>query len=89
MRVGVHLGKHLIVSDIDVHKEQSPGNPYLFEKLNAEDMAAKIKTLWTSASDKQFPDTDQERKAFNAYKEQVKDFGRRFLKVASKLNGKA
>ena len=79
-----NLGKDLIVSDIDVHKEQCPGNPYLFQKLNAEDMAEKIKQVWTANLDKKFPNLEQERKAFAAYREQVKAFGRRILEVAAK-----
>lgn len=84
-----NLGKNLIVSDIDVHKEQSPGNPYIFQKLNAEDLALKIKEAWTSSRNRKFPDLEQERKDFASYREQVKDFGRRFLGIAGKFNSKA
>jgi glycosyltransferase involved in cell wall biosynthesis len=79
-----NLGKHLIVSDIEVHKEQCPGNLYIFQKLNAEDLADKIKQVWMPNLDKKFPDIEQEKKAFAAYREQVKVFGRRFLEVAAR-----
>lgn len=78
------LGKDLIVSDIDVHKEQSPGNPYMFERLNASDLAQKIEEVWKKNQDLKFPDVDREQTAFTDYQEQVKRFGQRFLELVSK-----
>lgn len=82
------LGKQLIVSDIDVHKEQSPGNPYMFEKTNAKDLALKIKEAWTSSLNNNYPNLEQEKKAFTAYRQEVKMFGKRFLEMAGKFNGR-
>lgn len=80
------LGKHLIVSDIDVHKEQSQGNPYIFGKLDAADLAAKLKEVWVSSQNTRFPRIEEERKAYDAYQENVKTFGRKFLEIAGKIN---
>jgi glycosyltransferase involved in cell wall biosynthesis len=77
------LGKNLLLADIEVHKEQYPGNPYFFESMNAQDLAAKIKTLWTAASAQSFPDIKREEAAFESYKENVIAFGKRFIEIAN------
>jgi len=76
------LGKTLILSDIDVHKEQYPDNPHFFEALNPEDLARKIEQVYSTESGKQFPDLEREGNAFAAYREKVKEFGRHFLEIA-------
>jgi glycosyltransferase involved in cell wall biosynthesis len=76
------LGKTLILSDIDVHKEQYPENPHFFEALNPEDLARKIEQVHSSESGKQFPELEKERNAFAAYREKVKEFGLHFLEIA-------
>jgi glycosyltransferase involved in cell wall biosynthesis len=81
-----NLGKQLIVSDIEVHKEQCPGNPYIFKKLDPADLADKIRKLWTSSLEKTFPEPIEERKAFEAYQAEVRAFGHRFLKIAATFN---
>ena len=80
------LGKHLIVSDIDVHKEQCPGNPNIFQRLNGEDLAKVIKRVWVLTQQQRFPNLEQEKKAFDAYQESVKIFGKRFLQIAESFN---
>ena len=79
------LGKQLVVSDIDVHKEQNLGNPYMHGKLDAEDLARALKAAWT-ASGTRFPQPEVERAAYAAYQQDVKSFGRRFLKIAGTFN---
>lgn len=76
------LGKTLICSDIDVHKEQWPDNPNFFGSLNPEDLAKKIEQVWNSESTKAFPDRAKEKAAFDRYRLAVADFGKRFLQIA-------
>lgn len=80
------LGKHLIVSDIDVHKEQCEGNPNMFQKLDAEDLAGVIKRIWVSTQQQRFPDQEREKSAFDSYQVKVKIFGKRFLEIAERFN---
>jgi len=76
------LGKTLLLSDIDVHKEQYPDNPHFFEALNPDDLASKIEQVYSGQSGRQFPELEKERNAFDAYRKKVADFGRHFLEIA-------
>lgn len=76
------LGKTLILSDIDVHKEQWPDNPCFFSSLDPADLARQIERVWTTGSTKTFPDLANEKAAFDRYRASVVDFGRRFLEIA-------
>jgi glycosyltransferase involved in cell wall biosynthesis len=78
-----NLGKNLLVSDIDVHKEQCPGNEYIFRSLDAEHLAGMIQKIWQNNSDTCFPEIEREKIAFQTYRQHVKAFGRRFLEIAA------
>jgi glycosyltransferase involved in cell wall biosynthesis len=78
------LGKTLFLSNIPVHLEQYPKNPYFFKSLDAAELAEKIKQVWLAEKDKSFPDREKEQKAFGSYKEAVKNFGRHFLEIAGR-----
>ncbi|HEY8933854.1 MAG TPA: glycosyltransferase, partial [Cyclobacteriaceae bacterium] len=77
------LGKNLLMSDIEVHQEQYPDNPYMFESLNANDMAEKMNNLWQKNINTVFPQLDAEKMALEAYQLKIKAFGNRFLEIAS------
>lgn len=77
------LGKTLVLSDIDVHKEQYPDNRYFFKASDPAALAATIEEVFTGQSGNQFPDLEKEKKAFRAYREEVKAFGLRFLRIAA------
>jgi glycosyltransferase involved in cell wall biosynthesis len=76
------LGKKLILSNIEVHLEQYPDNPYFFESLNAEDLADKIKHIWVDQEYGIYSDPGAEQQAFSKYQEKLKAFGRQFLEIA-------
>jgi len=76
------LGKDILTSDIEVHKEQIINNPYQFESINSEDLAFKIEIILKNTMDASFPDIQREKKAFQSYHENVKKFGRLFLEIA-------
>lgn len=76
------LGKKLIMSDIEVHQEQYPGNEYMFRSFDAEDMGNKIKELWQKNAIDEFPKIVEEREALRKYQVEVKTFGNRFLEIA-------
>jgi glycosyltransferase involved in cell wall biosynthesis len=77
------LGKTLVLSDIPVHLEQCPGNPYFFSSMNAEDLADKIGEVWKASGDRTFPEKQSECKAYKDYQDVVKAFGRNFLEIAA------
>ena len=78
------LGKTLFLSDIPVHLEQYPKNPYFFKSMDAVELAEKIKLVWNEQKDKSFPDCEAERRAYKDYQEKVKIFGSHFLEIAVK-----
>jgi glycosyltransferase involved in cell wall biosynthesis len=75
------LGKNLVLSDIEVHKEQYPGNPYFFRSGDAEDLAMQIEKVCSHTENIVFPDLAAEKAAFQGYAQKIKDFGRRFLEI--------
>jgi len=80
------LGKNLVVSDIDVHKEQYPDKRFMFSATNAEDLATKIKLLWEQEGHKVFPESAVERLAFDNYKKSVIRFAERFNEIMEAKN---
>jgi glycosyltransferase involved in cell wall biosynthesis len=77
------LGKDLILSDIEVHREQDPGNPYLFSPENAADLAEKIMLVWNKNSDKHYPELQRESETYAEYQRNVSAFANRFLEIAA------
>jgi len=77
------LGKNLLMSDIPVHLEQHPNNPYVFESMNADGLAKTVEFLWNQTSDQVFPNEEVEREAIETYQDNVRRFGNRFLEIAS------
>ena len=43
-----NLGKSILLSDIDVHREQAPPRAVYFNPDDADDLAARMRTAWTS-----------------------------------------
>ena len=43
------LGKKIILSDIDVHREQNPLGAVFFEKGNADDLSSRLLSSWQNA----------------------------------------
>jgi glycosyltransferase involved in cell wall biosynthesis len=77
------LGKDILTSNIEVHKEQIIDNPFEFEFKNPEDLAFKIERIVQHTKDVTFPDIQREKIAFESYHENVKKFGRLFLEIAN------
>ncbi len=77
------LGKDILTSDIEVHKEQIIDNPFEFESNNAADLAFKIQTILQNTENITFPDIQKEKSAFESYQINVKKFGRLFLEIAN------
>ncbi len=78
------LGKNILLSDIPVHREQMPNNPYFFEPLNSTQLASKIKEVYFTFADHQFPNQQVEEAALANYRNNLIEFGNNFLSIASK-----
>ena len=78
------LGKKLLMSDIEVHQEQYPNNPYMFKALNPIDLSNKMEALWLENSKNIFPQEVEEKQALAQYDLAVQSFGNRFLEIAAK-----
>ncbi|MCF8428875.1 MAG: glycosyltransferase [Bacteroidia bacterium] len=79
---GRSLGKHIFLSDFDVHLEQNPPNTWFFEMGNAEDLAAKIEGNLSQI--KAGPNKENEEKAFLENQNLMKEYGLNFVKMARK-----
>ncbi|NOT76637.1 MAG: glycosyltransferase [Cyclobacteriaceae bacterium] len=77
------LGKALVLSDIDVHKEQDPNNPYFFQTMNAEDLAVVLQRAYEKNVDRQFPELEIEQNALRQYESNVRAFGENFMSIAN------
>jgi len=77
------LGKDILTSNIEVHKEQIIDNPFEFKSNDPEDLALKIETILDNTKGISFPDIQREKIASESYHENVKKFGRLFLEIAN------
>jgi len=76
------LGKTLVLSDIEVHREQFPGNPHFFNPYDEQALANIIEAVYNSGKSSVFPDIEVEKKAFREYRNEVRSFGENFLRIA-------
>jgi len=69
-----NLGKSVLLSDIDVHREQAPPRAGYFDPDRAGDLADKMQNAWQQTDDaeervlrqRSTPDVDARRRAFGA-----------------------
>jgi glycosyltransferase involved in cell wall biosynthesis len=75
------LGKKMLLSDFPVHIEQDPANSKFFERHSAKQLADLIYECWNNLS--VTPDLEQEALAKDRNRQEVQEFGYRFLDIAS------
>jgi glycosyltransferase involved in cell wall biosynthesis len=75
------IGKDMLLSNIEVHKEQWPNNPNFFDPYNANDLAHKMDAIYNLNATKVFPDLKIETVAKNNYKNNLNSFAEAILKV--------
>lgn len=74
------LGKAMILSDLDVHREQNPEGATYFERASAASLADALGELWSGGSPG--PDAAREAAAMHAATRAQRAFGNRFLEIA-------
>jgi glycosyltransferase involved in cell wall biosynthesis len=74
------LGAPLILSDLDVHREQNPPDACFFDPHSADSLAERIAEVWQSEEKRH--SIDKEPAARSAGIDRSRAFGRRFLEIA-------
>ena len=78
---GRSLGKHIFLSNFEVHLEQNPPNTWFFEMGNSKDLANSIEANIPQLT--AGPITNNEEKAFLENQNLMKEYGLNFVKMAS------
>lgn len=74
------VGKRLILSDIEVHREQNPPEVEYFKPDNPYELSKILESNWMKLSSG--PDAFLEKKAQEIYPQRMKLFAKRFLQIA-------
>lgn len=74
------LGKTVVLSDLEVHREQNPPGARFFDRTSAESLAAALAEAWEN--ELPGPDRTREAQATATAREAQLQFGRRFLEIA-------
>ena len=73
------LGKNIILSDLNVHKEQNPPNALYFSALDDKQLAEILKEKWQSNSFG--PDFELEKSARENMLARMKKFGKEYKQI--------
>ena len=73
------LGKNIILSDLDVHKEQNPPNAIYFSRLDYEELANIMENNWNKLPGG--PDYELEENAKNLLKKRMTEYGFNYYKI--------
>jgi glycosyltransferase involved in cell wall biosynthesis len=76
------LGKRILLSDIPVHREQSPPGGTYFSPLDPEDLVEKLMKVWNETV--AGPDLNMERTARDAKQQRSRAFAVRFIEIMNK-----
>ena len=77
------VGKRLLLSDIEAHREQKPPRAVFFNPRDEEDLATKIKLIWDEHSPG--PDLELEDEAQETLPARLKAFGETFMSVVREV----
>lgn len=78
------VGKRMILSDLDVHKEQAPAKSIYFERNNVQDLAKQLKTAWLEFQSG--PDIELENEARGLLTNRMKGFANQFFEICNEAN---
>lgn len=77
------LGKQLLLSDIDAHREQAPPRAIFFNPRDHEELARKMADVWREKQPG--PDSELEAEARDSLNGRLKAFGESFLSVVQEV----
>jgi len=77
------LGKQLVLSDIDAHREQDPPRAVFFDPRDYQDLATKMAEVWREKQPG--PDSELEAEARDSLNGRLKAFGESFLSVVQEV----
>jgi len=77
------IGKRILLSDIEVHREQDPPQGVFFDPTDEEDLAEKIKKAWEETTPG--PDLDLEEKARQNQPTRMAAFAGSFMSVVKEV----
>jgi len=78
------VGKRMVLSDLDVHKEQAPAKSLYFERSSTEDLARQLKKAWLEFESG--PDLELEKEARSILNDRMKGFANRFFDICEEAN---
>jgi glycosyltransferase involved in cell wall biosynthesis len=78
------VGKRMILSNLDVHKEQAPAKSLYFERNSTEDLARQLKKAWLEFESG--PDIELEKEARYILNDRMKGFAHRFFEICNEAN---
>ena len=73
------VGKSMLLSDLNVHKEQNPPNSQFFSVHDPNDLARKLEDMWNRT--KPGPDSEMESLASAKQAERMKAFSQKFVEI--------
>ncbi|MFA6572528.1 MAG: glycosyltransferase family 1 protein [Bacteroidota bacterium] len=73
------VGKSILLSDLNVHREQNPPNAMYFAPKSAEELSEKIEKMWNNLPPG--PDLEMETKAKKSLPERQEDYALTFAKI--------
>jgi glycosyltransferase involved in cell wall biosynthesis len=79
------LGKHALLSDIAVHREQDPSSVTFFNPRDPQALAECLVRVYDER--KPGPDNELEDAARRALPERTREFGERFMKIVTEVAG--
>jgi glycosyltransferase involved in cell wall biosynthesis len=78
------VGKRMVLSDLDVHKEQAPSKSLYFERNSTEDLARQLKKAWLEFESG--PDLELEKEARSILNDRMKSFANQFFEICNEAN---
>jgi glycosyltransferase involved in cell wall biosynthesis len=77
------LGKKMLLSDIEAHREQNPPAAIFFDPRDYEDLASKMAAIWNENSPG--PDLELEAQARESLRSRAKAFAESFISVVNEI----
>jgi hypothetical protein len=78
------VGKRMVLSDLDVHKEQAPAKSLYFERNSTKDLARQLKKAWIEFEPG--PDLELEKEARSILNSRMKCFANQFFDICEEAN---